>query len=467
MLEELEFKEKQLDQVSEDKEPVWRKFAPKATFAEEVFVNEVKTEIPIARRPRVKIAFAALLCGTIVGCLGLTYQLFSTFSASAPQKELQSVAQADNPSQMSEKEKLLFDRAYDQIQRSDNLKRNVPSTEATHLQRHPTLAKPKSSLQVVSTTLPLNRTNVLQHESDRSQFSPSFTKPRRLHNTPVISRQETVLPSRSNIEFSRSVSPSLTITSSPKPVDDVEEPMEVLRQVALAGIYSSGSSGAGAVLTNGSILENNQPKPSTQITSYPRESEDTELEDSVIEPTFSTPSVPVTTRVKGQTVTPISWMGNGSDELFRIQINGDLKAENGTLVLPKGTLMLAKVMQSNKRGYLNIQIVSIMVDDREHSISPDTILVKGENGLPLKAKVEKDGPGFLERVGSDILSAGVEGAAGAIGNRIVGGRVPQVQQIFTGRLRSLDSQGSQITQTVFVLEEGTNLELFINKPLSL
>ena len=198
--------------------------------------------------------------------------------------------------------------------------------------------------------------------------------------------------------------------------------------------------------------------------------------------------IPVTTRIKATVATTTTWMGSSTEQKFHIQTDSDAPSVDGSIAIPKGTYLLAKVSQSNSSGYIDLQILSVQIDGQEKPIPAEAIIVQGKSGEPIRAKVKNQvgsGGGGLGRM---FLAAGLAGIGEAanstnsakifignttsisngsnIGAGVAKGVADSLSQQISGQV-NLTTRRPTSNQPVLVLKSGTKLELIINQPLTL
>lgn len=199
------------------------------------------------------------------------------------------------------------------------------------------------------------------------------------------------------------------------------------------------------------------------------------------------------TRSKGKLETPVAWSGSldtSAKQNFLIQLTQPLKASSGAVVVPKGAYLVARVKQATDSGLVQMLAVSVLEQHSEQTIEkplPEgAVLILGKGGKPLQAKISRpDGGG--SNVGQILLSGAASIAS--LSNQ------PSYQSVFSGNgfttttsspypnyLAGLGQgvaqeilqqsqrrqQQSQLLETepIFILEQGTNVQIFVNQSVS-
>ena len=205
--------------------------------------------------------------------------------------------------------------------------------------------------------------------------------------------------------------------------------------------------------------------PNAVLTSY--QANEPEPIPSLLNPPHQHPSILVGTKAIAFLEDAVVWDGSESaiEQHFSLILAEPLKAENGALVFPEGTQLIAQLRSPSESGLVQLKIVSALVETngnwQEVPLPDDALLVRGAEGEPLIAEREGQSSsenGALDGAGLavDVLSSageafGLEGAGGAsrVYDRVFG--------------RSSRSPVSRSSQGVWVLEGGTEVEVFVNQ----
>ncbi|NBD15507.1 MAG: hypothetical protein GVY04_04980 [Cyanobacteria bacterium] len=204
-------------------------------------------------------------------------------------------------------------------------------------------------------------------------------------------------------------------------------------------------------------------------------------------------TVTIGTQVTGELETSIAWAENQTtpNRKFLLRLTQPLKGENNTVVLPEDTRLVGQVSQVSNSGLLKMKIVSaIQEDGTQRNLPTQAILVLGEDGRPLRAEVESPNTGSNDLAA--MLLAGVSQAA-EIANEAdeefsfeseggsfsrssnndanyLAGAVQGATQEMLERMNRRNEQALEQVQgqeKLFVLEQGTEVQLFVNESISM
>jgi hypothetical protein len=201
------------------------------------------------------------------------------------------------------------------------------------------------------------------------------------------------------------------------------------------------------------------------------------------------------TRSAAKLDTPIAWSGNLNNptQNFLIQLNEPLKAANNTVAIPKGTYLRAKVSAASETGLLQMSVVSILMNSNgqtiERSIPEGALLIFGKGGRPLKASAQRSDTTSNE-LGMVVLS-GISSATSLInqptsqsifsdGNgyqstitnsnrNYLAGFGQGASQALVQQMQRRNQQALQSRQSepnVFVLNQGTSVQVYVNQSVS-
>jgi hypothetical protein len=197
------------------------------------------------------------------------------------------------------------------------------------------------------------------------------------------------------------------------------------------------------------------------------------------------------TQASGELETAIAWAGKQTalNRKFLVRLTSPLQS-NGTVVIPDGTRLVGEISQVSNSGLLQMSVVSVIENDRERALPSGAILVLGKGGRPLRAQVETpDGGGsnlaalalagiakaaevandsdeaftFDSEAGSfsstsstdtDYLSGAIQGASEEV-----------LAQMERRNRQALEQARGQ--ETLFILEPGTPVQLFVNESISI
>lgn len=486
---------KKLNQSVDQKQPeAWTEFAPTSSLQDDESYDlpEIRTELPLPARPMVKGGFAIALSGSALVLVAIFFQLASgiSWNDSKQTTQEQNVPFAQAPSSlMTAEEKLQWCLASGKCSKQEDSVKKTKTINSTAPQPNQTKEKRTDS----STGRTPDRPDMSNEPATNVAHPVTVSRPVRVvryvtppHQPPtlaVATRPITSIqpPTRS---FRYPVAPTPTKPRmQPLPLQPTaSDPVALLAQASNLGIYTT--------------VRRSSHSPSYSSSQYSRTAQlvvEQPLGNDVVGSEFSARPmknwrlgqvVPVTTRIKATVATGISWVGSKTKQKFRVQTTENVKDENNNIALPKGTYLLAQVNQSNPSGYAEVQILSARINGQDKPISADAIIVQGTNGEPIQAKVKNQRGGL----GKTVIAAGLAGISGAASTlnatKIIVGDTTTVSSgsnveaaIVEGVTNSLSQEISgrvgQSTryqtgdELVFVLKEGTKLQLFVNEPLSL
>lgn len=210
----------------------------------------------------------------------------------------------------------------------------------------------------------------------------------------------------------------------------------------------------------------------------------------------SSTSLVVGTRSEGKLETPIAWSGQLQNPMqkFLVRLSKPLKASDGTVAFAKNSYLVAQVETATDSGIVQMSAVAVLstVNGRtiEQPLPKGAILILGKGGKPLQAKSIGS-----DRVGSNLGMALLSGAATAasVANGVTSQSIYSQGGTFTsstktddpnyvagfgqGITTSLASQMQQRSQqmqqrlnsapSVFAINQGTSVQIFVNSTVSL
>lgn len=211
--------------------------------------------------------------------------------------------------------------------------------------------------------------------------------------------------------------------------------------------------------------------------------------------------IPVGERVEAELQTPIAWTGQlqNPNQNFIIKLSEPIEAANGEEILAKGSTLVAKVTQADESGLLQMEVSFVQPVDsdgqpildksgriRKYHIPSGSLLILGGDGGVLQAEAKQP-----DTIGNDILASVLNGVASAAGlsNRPSGQTFTTfgseidygdsdpvsglVQGMAGSMAQSLVRQNQSAIATtesmpqVFVLEQGSDVQLYVNESFSL
>ena len=210
----------------------------------------------------------------------------------------------------------------------------------------------------------------------------------------------------------------------------------------------------------------------------------------------SSTSLVVGTRSEGKLETPIAWSGQLQNPMqkFLVRLSKPLKASDGTVAFPKNSYLVAQVETATDGGIVQMSAVAVLstVNGRtiEQPLPKGAILILGKGGKPLQASSIGS-----DQMGNNLGMALLSGAATAasVANGVTSQSIYSQGGTFTsstktddpnyvagfgqGITTSLASQMQQRSQqmqsrlnsapSVFALNQGTSVQIFVNSTVSL
>ena len=224
------------------------------------------------------------------------------------------------------------------------------------------------------------------------------------------------------------------------------------------------------------IMRNAQPSPTPEFT----------RRETVILPGVS---------AKGEVVAPVAWAQDIQSTAGSIELTDDL-ISNGSVIMPAGTQLTVALDQMSASGMMSLTVTSIVLPERgyEHmQIPAEAISIQGAGGDILMAKDVSGVDGELRRLDRNQALLGALGTVGAVLNRPnssvntvgVGGSASSttysspniIGAILEGSANTMIAQRAARNQqraaelqqrpAVWVLEQGTEIEIFISEAVNI
>lgn len=346
----------------------------------------------------------------------------------------------------------------------------------------------------------------------------AYSQPRRVYSPPVPSRRTQIQASPVSI-----ARPTRTVVQQPTPSTPAPDPMEQWLAAGNIGSYGSTSNtlspgnreryqAASAQSTNEDdsswqASPGVGTPPSEASNAAQAQSSSTLVGANVVEEQDNTNlqsvsyssagnSLVVGTKANGKLTTPIAWTGRleNPQQNFLIELKEPLKSANDTVAIAKGTYLVAKVISATEAGLLQMSVSSMLVNENgqtsEKPVPQGALLILGKGGRPLKATAERPGSGG-SNLGTVILS-GISSATGLINqpssqsiinsgggyqSTITNGNPNYLAGFGQGAAQALLQQAQNRNQqavryresepTVFSLNQGSSVQVFVNQSVSL
>ena len=160
-------------------------------------------------------------------------------------------------------------------------------------------------------------------------------------------------------------------------------------------------------------------------------------------------------RAAGEIDTAIGWSRdsqNASLPNLRIKLLEALRTVNGKELIPAGSYLVAKVEGADTAGLLQLSAISVQASGNELPLPEGAIQIFGKKGRPLQAKYH--GPksrSFLSQVGN------VASIAGAVTDD------SNLSNLSVLNALQRNRQNPSIQLTYFTLDQGTSVQVYVNK----
>lgn len=368
-----------------------------------------KTQVPLWRKPSARLGFVATLAGLGVGGVGLFYY----FSGNT----LNTSFNAPTPLPIQPDAAAKPDAAQTEIGRLKTI--NALGSQAQTLKQTPSGAKPIS--------VPAKPGETPKPASSPAPEKPSIEPPPSFPTTqsaPVTTYTPPEPPTYSAPAQSFTPPAPIAVQSS-SPIASVESnPTEAWEKAVTVGSFSSNSSTVSQTPTEPQAQEaSDRSKALTKPTDQDRYEADAAALLSG-QPRHTATIVPGTTATATLT-TPIVWAQDlkpdQQPQRFGLQLSQPLYAADGSVALPAGTQMVAKVDAVSESGMVQLSVVTVVAPtatgNQVVEIPSSSLLISGEKGNPLVAELQN--PGRRGNFGRDMTTAllGGLGQVGTLLNR--------------------------------------------------
>lgn len=300
------------------------------------------------------------------------------------------------------------------------------------------------------------------------------------------------VPARSSTRTS-SVPQVVRVVSTPAVSKPARDPMQAWLSAADIGNY--GSVSVKSSTTNASISVDDvsggvglpPPGSTTPATTPP------------VTATFeSTPTaqIAIGTRAQGTLETPIAWTEaiNNPVQNFLVRLQEPIKSADGAIALPSGAALVVKVTNATNSGFAQLEATSAIVPENgrnvEKSLPEHAVLILGSGGKPLQASRDRAShfgtdlgaallsgasraAGLINQPQSQIVTSGTGGIQSTTTNsnpNLAAGVIEGItQSLLKSQLdRAQQSQQAANNQpSIFVLGQGTSVQVFVNQSISI
>ena len=209
--------------------------------------------------------------------------------------------------------------------------------------------------------------------------------------------------------------------------------------------------------------------------------------------------------VKGKLLTPLIWSKHQSknsfqqsknkskSENFIIELEQALNTQDGFVVLPKGSQVVAQINNVNQGGLVELQATQVLINGQEYILPPNAIAIRGNSGKPLIASRLNNKKGEIARRDAQTFAVGSLAKVGKVLNQpkeqqiltssgfggtnsfssvrrnqenifgavLEGGFEPLTQQILKRNQQALQELRKQ--EDVWYVKAGTNVQVFVNQ----
>ena len=195
------------------------------------------------------------------------------------------------------------------------------------------------------------------------------------------------------------------------------------------------------------------------------------------------------TQVEGEIETDIVWMrgANNQQRNYLIRLKEGLKGEQGQEIVPKGSLVVAKIQEFyGSTGMIQLGVQSIMSGTKEYQIPAHSLMVLDRKGRILQAKAERASQ--VQGEAAAFLLSGIGRAAAVLnnpsqtsystfGSSTIYGDGDALSGFIEGATNSavdsleqrqaLARSRAQGSPTVYVIKAGTKVQLLVNQSFNL
>jgi hypothetical protein len=237
-------------------------------------------------------------------------------------------------------------------------------------------------------------------------------------------------------------------------LEEKTDPMEEWTKISRLGSYGSSVITVNSEdQTSESTIDNTVQEQSKQIipsatlvqaayytnqTSNNNELEPLHTEEAAIIGYENNYQLQVGESVDGKLLTPLIWSKHQSKNYFQqsknksksenfvIELEQPLNTQDGFVVLPKGSQVVAQINHVNQGGLVELQATRVVIDGKEYILPPNAIAIRGDGGKPLVASRLNSKKGEIARRDAQTFAVGSLAKVGKVLNQ------PKEEQISTG-----------------------------------
>ncbi|PMB27575.1 TrbI/VirB10 family protein [Fischerella thermalis] len=237
-----------------------------------------------------------------------------------------------------------------------------------------------------------------------------------------------------------------------------------------------------------------QPTSNTEIQNAISQQTDNQINTLNQNYQYTGKQILVGSRTLGVLETPIVWSGNSNntEQKYLIRLTQPLKADDNSVSIPGNSYIVVKINNTTTGEFMQLTAISALVNEnggvKEKTIPENTILVLGKKGEALRGKTKKGNTlardlmasvlsGFSQaaevynRQDSEINISGNTTIVTSTDRRNLGAGFAEgsfkemIRRMQTANQQRLQSMQSQ--PKVYVIEQGTPVQLFVNQTFSL
>jgi hypothetical protein len=237
-----------------------------------------------------------------------------------------------------------------------------------------------------------------------------------------------------------------------------------------------------------------QPTNNTEIQNAVSQQTDNQINTLNQNYQYTGKQILVGSRTSGVVETPIVWSlrSNNIEQKYLIRLTQPLKADDNSVTIPTNSYIVVKVTNATTGEFVQLTAISALVNEnggaKEKTIPENTILVLGKKGETLRGKTKKgstlagdlmasvlSGVGqaaeVYNRQDSEINVSGNTTVVTSSNSRNIGAGFAEgsfkemVRRMQTANQQKLQSMKSE--PKVYVIEQGTPVQLFVNQSIFL
>lgn len=343
----------------------------------------------------------------------------------------------------------------------------------------------------------------LQTQANQLHQKPTTTKvpqpslPRFTPAVPTVQRASSPQPFVRAESSAKSAPAARIAPVASQPIQTSTKPPTRVRDPVQAWLTAAGIGNYGSLSTNGGTTSSTSSTDTQTLGGVG----DAPVDATPMTATFGTSTatsstdISVGTQARAILQTPIGWTGSieNATQNVLVQLKDSLKASDGTIALPSGTSLITRVTKADSSGLVQMEAIAAIVNEQGRNVQrplPEhAILILGSNGTPLRASKERS-----SNFGSDLgiaLLSGASKVAGLLNQpqsqtitsssgfqstttngkpNLAAGVIEGIGQALLNRQlqrAQQESQSSSNQPALFVLKQGSSVQVFVNQSVSL